>query len=525
MPKCIYESREALSKKLLTGVNKLADNVAATLGPKGRNVVLHRLGESPFITKDGVTVAAFVHLDDKFENVAAQILKQAAAQTNLHAGDGTTTATILAREIFAQAQRYVNSGASPVELKRGIDRAVAVVVGHLQDQSTPVNTLEQVESIATISANNDPVIGKLVASAIDNAGVDGAITVEEARSLETSLDIIEGFRMPAGYVASAFVTDDRRAAVKYDSPLLLITDAKIDSVDQILPILEIVARDGRPLIIVAEEVEGQALAALIMNTARGTIKIAAVKAPFYGDLRKNVLSDLAISTGATFINRESDATLRTAKLTDFGQCKSIDITKGLTTIIGGLGDLEEIESRIEILKAQLGDTDDLRECDNIQHRITKLASGVAVIRVGAPTEVEMIEKKHRVEDALEAVKAAQDEGLVPGGGVALLRAQGALEAETDNEDQALGVEVVRKALSAPLRQMAKNCGESPDLIQNLVMSEKDNIGYDFRNGEVVDMYAAGIIDPLKVTRHALQNAASAAGTLITTSHGIIEIQD
>ena len=525
MPKCVYESREALSKKLLIGVNKLADNVAATLGPKGRNVILHRLGEGPFITKDGVTVAAFVHLDDEFENAAAQILKQAAGQTNLHAGDGTTTATVLAREIFAQAQRYLNAGASPVELKRGIDRAVAVVVGRLRSQSTSVSTLEQVESIATISANNDPVIGKLVASAIDSAGVDGAITVEEARSLETSLDIIEGFRMPSGYVASAFVTDDRRAAVKYDSPLLLITDTKIDKVDQILPVLELVARDGRPLVIVAEEIEGQALAALIMNTARGSMKIAAVKAPFYGDLRKNILSDLALSTGATFINRQGDTTLGAVKLTDFGQCKSIDITKTLTTVVGGSGDLEEIDSRIDILKAQLADTDDLRECDSIQHRITKLASGVAVIRVGAPTEVEMIEKKHRVEDALEAVKAAQDEGLVAGGGVALLRAQDALEVETDNEDQALGVEVVRKALSAPLRQMARNAGESPDLIQNLIAGEKENMGYDFRNAKVVDMYMVGIIDPLKVTRHALQNAASAAGTLITTSHGIIESED
>ena len=324
-------------------------------------------------------------------------------------------------------------------------------------------------------------------------------------------------------MASAFVTDDRRAAVKYDSPLLLITDTKIDTVDQILPVLEVVARDGRPLVIVAEDIEGQALAALIMNTVRGTMKIVAVKAPFYGDLRKNILSDLALSTGATFINRESEVTLRNANLTHFGQCKSIDITKALTTVIGGAGDLEEIDSRIDLLKGQLAETEELRECDAIQHRITKLASGVAVIRVGAPTEVEMIEKKHRVEDALEAVKAAQEEGVIPGGGIALLRTQEGLEPETENEDQSLGVEVVRKALSAPLRQMAQNCGESPDLIENLVASAKENFGYDFRNGDLVDMYVAGIIDPLKVTRSALQNAASAAGTLISTSHGIIEV--
>jgi len=525
MPKCTYQSRDELSKRLLSGVNKLADNVATTLGPKGRNVILHRLGEAPFITKDGVTVAAFVHLADEFENAAAQILKQAAGQTNAQAGDGTTTATVLARDIYVQAQKYISSGASPVELKRGIDKAVKVATWELQQSSRPVNSLEEVENIATISANNDPTIGKLIATAIDSAGTDGAISIEEARSLDTSLDIIEGFRLPAGYVASAFVTDERRAAVKYDSPLLLVTDTKIDSVDQILPVLEIVARDGRPLVIVAEEIEGQALAALIMNTARGTMKIAAVKAPFYGDLRKNILTDLAISTGATFISRDSETTLRTAKLTDFGQCKSIDITKGQTTILGGAGDVEEIDARINLLKGQLAATEDLRECDKIQHRITKLASGVAVIRVGAPTEVEMIEKKHRIEDALEAVKAAQDEGVVPGGGVALLRAQSALEAETDNEDQALGVEVVLKALAAPLRQMAANAGESPDLIQNLVANEKENYGYDFRSGEVVDMYDAGIIDPLKVTRTALQNAASSAGTLITTSHGIIETND
>ena len=523
MPSCKYESREALSQKLLKGVNKLADNVATTLGPRGRNVVLQEKGKTPFITKDGVTVAAFVHLEDEFENVAAQVLKQAASQTNLAAGDGTTTATVLACEIYTQAQKYLSTGASPVEVKRGIDKAVKEVVEFLKELSTPISTLEDVENIATISANNDAVIGKLVATAIDSAGVDGAITVEEARALETSLDILEGFRIPSGYVASAFITDERRAAVKYDDPLLLITDVRIDSVEQILPVLEVVARDGRPLVIFAEEIEGQALAALIMNTARGTMKIAAVKAPFYGDNRKNILSDLAVSTGATFISRQSDISLRDTQLSHMGHSKSIDITKMLTTVVGGSGDLNDVDARINILKGQLEQTTDLRECESIQQRITKLASGVAVIRVGAPTEVEMIEKKHRVEDALEAVKAAQDEGVVPGGGVALLRAMATLEVEVENEDQSLGIEVVRKALPAPLRQMAINCGESPDLIENLVSSGQKNYGYDFRNGEVVDMYVAGIIDPLKVTRTALQNAASAAGILITTSHGIIEI--
>jgi len=507
----------------LSGVNKLADNVATTLGPKGRNVILKEKDKEPFITKDGVTVSVFVHLDDVFENAAAQILKQAASETNIAAGDGTTTATVLAREIFSQAQRYLSAGASPIELKRGIDKAVEVIVENLKELSTPITSLEDVENIATISANNDPVIGRLIATAIDKAGADGAITVEEAKSMETSLDVIEGFRMPAGYVASAFVTDERRGAVKYDSPLLLITDARIDTVEQILPVLEIVSRDGRPLVIFAEEIEGQALAALIMNTVRGTMKIAAVKAPLYGEARKNMLNDLAVSTGATFITRDSGTKLRNAKLTDFGQCKSIDITKILTTVIGGKGNLGEIDKSIDLLKSELQQTEDLRECEKIQDRITKLAAGVAVINVGAATEVEMTEKKHRIEDALEAVKAAQEEGILPGGGVALLHAIKRLKVDTDNEDQALGVEIVKKAVLAPLRQMATNAGQSPDLIEAKIRKARKNSGFNFRDFSTVDMYDAGIIDPLKVTRTALQNAASAAGTLITTSHAIIEI--
>jgi chaperonin GroEL len=523
MPTCKFEDRRVLSEKLLNGVNKLADNVAATLGPKGRNVILKEKDKPHFITKDGVTVAAFVHLDDEFENAGVQILKQAASQTNIVAGDGTTTATVLAREIFIQAQKYLSAGASPIELKRGIDKGVEIIVENLKNLSKSVTSLDDVINIATISANNDSTIGNLVATAIDKAGVDGAITVEEARSLETSLDIVEGFRLPAGYIASAFVNDDRRAAIKYDNPLLLITDARIESVDQILPILEIVARDGRPLVIFAEEIEGQALAALIMNTVRGTMKIAAVKAPFYGETRKNMLEDLATSTGATFITRDSTISLEETTLVDFGRCKSIDITKILTTIVGGKGDFEAIDKKIELLKNEMSQIEDLAECDKIQQRITKLASGVAVIRVGAATEVEMTEKKHRIEDALEAVKAAQEEGIVPGGGVALLRASIGVQIDNLNEDQSLGLEIVKRASLAPLRQMATNSGRSPDLIQNMVELEQENYGYNFKTSTIEDMYVSGIIDPLKVTRVALQNAASAAGTLITTSHAIIEI--
>ena len=525
MPNCKFESRNELNAKVLKGVNTLADNVAATLGPKGRNVILHQKGKDPIITKDGVTVSEFVHLDDWFENAAAQILKQATSQTNSMAGDGTTTATVLARAILNRAQRYITAGASPTELKRGIDLAVESLVARLRAGAQHIETLDDVENIATISANNDRTIGKLVATAVDKAGKDGSITIEESKTVDTSLDVIEGFRVEAGYAASAFITDERRGAVHYDSPLLLITDSRIDAVDQILPALEIVSRDGRPLVIVAEEIEGQALAALIMNTVRGTMKIAAVKAPFYGERRRNILADLALSTGAEFVSADGTVGLKDIKLQHFGQCRSIDITKGNTTVIGGKGDFDEIDRRIELLKVELVQTDDMRECDRIQERITKLASGVAVIKVGAATEVEMVEKKHRIEDALEAVKSAQQEGIVAGGGVALVRASAVLAEVTgvENEDQQFGVDIVREAVRAPLRQMATNCGLSPDLILSQVESAEDNYGYNFRTDATVNMIEEGIIDPVKVTRTALQNAASAAGTLITTSHAIVEV--
>ena len=524
MSRCKFKCRSELNAKVLKGVNVLADNVATTLGPKGRNVILHQKGKDPFITKDGVTVSAFVHVDDEFENAAVQILKQATSQTNTMAGDGTTTATVLAREILVKAQRYITAGASPVELKRGIDAAVQRVVEELQELATHIETLDDVENIATIAANNDRTIGKLVATAVDKAGKDGAITIEESRSIETSLDIIEGFRLESGYAASAFVTDERRGAVHHDSPLLLVTDTKINSVDQILPALEIVSRDGRPLIIVAEDIEGQALAALIMNTVRGSLKVAAIKAPFYGERRRHGLRDIALSTGAEFISRDSTIALRDIKLQHFGQARSVDITKSTTTVIGGKGSPTEIDKFINLLKKELQQTGDMRECEKIQERITKLAAGVAVIKVGAATEVEMIEKKHRVEDALEAVKSAQEEGIVPGGGVALLRSAIVLaQVLVENEDQEYGVAIVEAAAAAPLRQMALNCGLSPDLIEAEIKKAPKNHGYNFRDFVIVDMLEVGIIDPVKVTRTALQNAASAAGTLITTSHAIVEV--
>ena len=522
MPKCKFESRAELNAKVLNGVNILADNVAATLGPRGRNVILHEKGKDPFITKDGVTVAAFVYLEDEFENAAAQILKQATQETNNAAGDGTTTATVLARAVLVKAQKYITSGASPVEIKRGMDLAVEQITSNLKKLATHIETLDDVENIATISANNDRTIGKLVATAVDQAGKDGAITIQESKTVDTTLDIIEGFRLESGYVASAFVTDERRGAAAYDAPLILVTDNKIESVDQILPALELVARDGRPLVLVAEAIEGQALAALIMNTARGTMKIVAVKAPFYGERRRDMLAGLALSTGAEFISRESTVRLRDIKLQHFGQARSVDITKATTTIIGGKGNAAAIDRQIEILKTELKDTEEIMECDKIQERITKLAAGVAVINVGAATEVEMIEKKHRVEDALEAVRSAQEEGILPGGGVALVQCSQKLKVKVENDDQQFGVEIVQGAALEPLRQMATNCGLSPDLIQSEVQNAKKNCGHNFRDFSHVNMYEAGIIDPLKVTRVALQNAVSAAGTLITTSHAIVE---
>ena len=517
-----YSHGSDLSQKILQGVDILANNVASTLGPRGRNVILQKKGATPIITKDGVTVAEFVDLEDPMQNVGVQIVKQASSQTNSDAGDGTTTATVLARSMLAQAQKHLAAGASPIELKRGIDKAVEVLVANLKSLSKAVSSIEDIKHIATISANGDTNIGDLVATAVDAVGKDGAITVEEAKSLDTSLELVEGFRFDAGYTATAFINDERRGVVKYDDPMLLVTDHKVETVDQLLPALEIAARENRPLIVVADEVSGQALAALIMNTVRGTLKVAAVKPPRYGEERRNILSDLAASVGATYVTRDSKASLQNIKLEHFGRSKSIEVEKYITTIVGGRGDHEEIEKRIEGVKSELAATEDLHECHRIQERITRLASGIAIIKVGAPTEIEMLEKRHRVEDALEAVKSAQQEGMLPGGGVALVRAAENLEVEVESDEQALGVGIIRAAVSEPLRQMAKNAGLSPDMVQNLVENEHGTLGYDFVSGDCVEMYDAGIIDPLKVTRSALQNAASVAGILITTSCGIVE---
>mgnify|MGYP003649936606 CR=1 FL=1 len=522
-----YDNNQSLQQKIMNGVNILADNVGSTLGPRGRNVLLQEKGKAPFVTKDGVTVAHFVALKDPIENAAVQVARQAAIETNEIAGDGTTTSTILARAILQESQKHIAAGVAPIELQRGIANTVKEIVNKLSEMSIPVTSLEDIKHIATISANNDSAIGDLVSMAVDKVGQDGSVTIEESRSLETSIDIEEGFKVPAGVAASAFVTDERRSIMYHDDPLVLVTDYKIDAVEPILPILEMIAREGRPLIIVAEEIEGQALAALIMNAMRGTLKIAAIKAPFYGNERRDTLSDLAVSIGATFITRESDTKLNEVQLKHLGTAKSVEGNKYVTTFVGGNANFEEIEKRVDSLKSDIKNCEDLQAAELMQGRIVRLVSGVAVIKVGGATQVEMTEKKHRVEDALEAVRSAQEEGIVPGGGTALLRASQSLAVGSDNphSDQAYGVTTVVRACQAPITQMALNAGLSPDIIIDKVISSPDNMGWDFRNNCLTNMIKGGIIDPVKVTKTALQNAASCAGTLITTNYGIIQTED
>ena len=518
----IYDSGASLDEKILEGVNILADNVASTLGPRGRNVILQEKGKRPIITKDGVSIAEFVDLEDPVMNAGAHVIKQAARETNNAAGDGTTTATVLARAILNYSRRYLISGVSPTELKKGLEKGSEAICKNIEELSRPIQSEEDIAHIATISANNDEVIGNLIAKAVSSVGKDGSITVEEARSVNTSLDLVEGFRFNSGYAAGAFITDDRRGSVSYDDCLILVADCKIDKVEQILHVLKDVAREQRPLVIVASEIEGQALAALIMNTVRGTMKVAAVKAPYYGGERRNIMRDLCVATGASFTTNSGTLSLSDVKLEHLGSCSKIEILKNVTTIVDGVGDQEEIGKHIETIKTEIENTDDLHECERLQQRITRLASGVAIIKVGALTEVEMVEKKHRLEDALEAVKAARDSGIVPGGGIALLRAIEKVELEVENEDQHIGVQCIINAAREPFRQMVTNAGESPDLLENAVNSMEKEMGFNFRTMEPCNMLEQGIIDPAKVAITALQNAVSAAGTLITTGHAIIE---
>jgi chaperonin GroEL len=523
----VYNKETDLTGKIVSGVQKLNEAVATTLGPKGRNVIIHQKGKTPFITKDGVTVASHVHLDDPFENVGAQILKQVSQRTVEDCGDGTTTSTVLASSILIKSHKYITAGSSPVDIRRGMERALEQVVGKIGEMARPVRDVAEIENIAAISANGDHKIGKLIAAAIDKAGIDGAVTIESGNSQETTLDILEGFQFDAGYVSPQFITDERKGSMRYENALVLVTDHNIDSVDQLLPILDPVARDKRPLVIVTENIEGQALAACIMNAVRGTMRIGAIKAPRYGQERKNLLADLALATGATFISKESGKLLTEARFSDLGMVKSVESLKSWSTFVGGKGSLDEIEKRIETLKAEIAQTDDLDECKRIQDRITRLASGVAVIKVGGVTEVDMIERKHRIEDALAAVKSAQQEGILPGGGIALLRASKAIQLQSGHRDEDFGANIILEACQAPIRKIAENCGLPADvIIATLLDTEKcrgDWAGYNFSLEEYVNMDEAGIVDPAKVTRCALQNAVSAASTLMTTNYAIVEV--
>jgi len=523
----VYDNGLSLNTKILNGVNKLADAVSATLGPKGKNVVIHVKGRNPMITKDGVTVAQAVELQDPFENVGAQVLKQVSAVTAQEAGDGTTTATVLARAIMCEAQKYIIAGASPTDLKRGMDSAVAHMISKIEENAQPVKSLEDIEHIATISANGDKKIGKLIATAVDKVGKDGAITIEAGKSVETSLDVVEGFQFNSGYLSPQFITDESRAAMRFENALVLVTDLNVDNLDELFPVLEIVAREKKPFVIIAENVEGQALAALILNAVRGSMKIGVIKAPKYGEERRNIMKDLALSTGAVFISRESGKRLQEVKLKDLGAAKTIESLKQWTTIVGGGGNYEELEKHIEQLKVEITQTEDLSECQIIQERITRLASGVAIIRVGGTTEVDMVERKHRIEDALEAVKSAQLEGILPGGGTALLRLSRGLEnLSVENEDERFGLKILQRACEEPVRKLAENCGDKPDVvIETLLTKTAGDLwsGRNFATGEYVNMDKTGIIDPAKVTRCALQNSVSAASTLLTTSYAIVDI--
>lgn len=518
-----YESGRKLNEKIMNGVNKLADAVGATLGPRGRNVIIKGHNTKPLITKDGVTVAKFVDFDDPFENLGAQIIKQASEETNVAAGDGTTTSTMLARAILDKSQSHLVAGVSPIEIKRGIDLAVGVITEKIKEKAKPVSSKEEIEQIATISANGDKGIGALIGSAVDAVGKDGAITIQEAKSNDTSLELSEGFRFDSGLLANAFITDERRGAMRHNDCLMLVTDRAITTIDEILPVLELAARDGRPFIIVAEDISGQALAAMIMNAMKGTMKVAAIKAPRYGEERRNILSDLSISIGATFISRESGIPLKNVKLSHLGTAQTVEASKFFTTIVGGNQDEEEVETRIASLKQEMEEESSMAKCEKIQERITRLASAIAIIKVGGLTEVEMIEKKHRIEDALEAVNSALDEGIVAGGCSTLLRIVKNIEVAVENTDQSVGVDIVKQAVREPFRKMLSNAGLSPDIYLEKVENHRNkNSGVDVSTGEIVNMFTYGIIDPSKVIRCSLQNAASAASTLLLTDHAIVE---
>ncbi|WP_016835323.1 chaperonin GroEL [Herbaspirillum lusitanum] len=503
--------------RIVKGVNVLADAVKVTLGPKGRNVLLDRSFGAPIITKDGVSVAKEVELKDRLENMGAQVVKQVASKTADVAGDGTTTATVLAQSIVQEGMKYVAAGMNPMDLKRGIDKAVSAAIDELKKISRPITTNKEIAQVGSISANSDEAIGNIIAQAMERVGKEGVITVEDGKSLDNELDVVEGMQFDRGYLSPYFINDPDKQLAKLEDPLILLYDKKISNIRELLPILETSAKAGKPLFIIAEDIEGEALATLVVNSVRGVLKVAAVKAPGFGDRRKAMLEDIAILTGATVISEETGHTLEKASLQELGSAKRIEVLKDVTTIIDGAGEQKKIDARVASIQTQIEQAASDYDKEKLQERVAKLAGGVAVIKVGAATEVEMKEKKDRVDDALHATRAAVEEGIVPGGGVALLRARAAIsKLEGANADQNAGVQIVLRALEAPLRVIASNAGDEPSVVVAKVMAGKGDFGYNAATGEYGDLVKTGVIDPTKVTRTALQNAASIAALILTT---------
>jgi chaperonin GroEL len=509
--------------RIVKGVNVLADAVKVTLGPKGRNVLLERSFGAPTITKDGVSVAKEIELKDRFENMGAQIVKQVASKTADVAGDGTTTATVLAQAIVQEGMKHVAAGLNPMDLKRGIDKAVAAVLDELRKLSKPISTNREIAQVGSISANSDEAIGKIIADAMEKVGKEGVITVEDGKSLENELDVVEGMQFDRGYISPYFINDPDRQAAYLDDALVLLHDKKISNIRDLLPVLEATSKAGKPLLIVAEDIDGEALATLVVNAMRGILKVAAVKAPGFGDRRKAMLEDIAILTGATVISEETGKQLEKTTLEDLGRAKRVEVRKDDTIIIDGAGDAQRIEARVKSIRVQIDEATSDYDREKLQERVAKLAGGVAVIKVGAATEVEMKEKKDRVDDALHATRAAVEEGIVPGGGVALLRARAAVTSlKGGNADQDAGIQIVLRALESPLRVIASNAGDEPSVVIAKVLEGKGNFGYNAATGEYGDLVEAGVVDPTKVTRTALQNAASIAGLILTTDATVAE---
>lgn len=510
--------------RIVRGVNTLANAVKTTLGPKGRNVVLDRSFGAPTVTKDGVSVAKEIELKDKFENIGAQLVKEVAAKTSDNAGDGTTTATVLAQAIVEEGLKYVAAGINPMDLKRGIDKAVAVAVDELQKISRPSSTSKEIAQVASISANSDTSIGEIIANAMDKVGKEGVITVEDGKSLENELDVVEGMQFDRGYLSPYFINNQDKQISALDDPFVLIYDKKISNIRDLLPLLEQVAKTSRPLLIIAEDVEGEALATLVVNNIRGILKTTAVKAPGFGDRRKAMLEDIAILTNGVVISEETGMSLETATLEQLGEAKRIEVGKENTIIIDGFGTVDRIEARVKQIRTQIEEATSDYDREKLQERVAKLAGGVAVIRVGAATEVEMKEKKARVEDALHATRAAVEEGIVPGGGVALIRTKPAIQAlKGSNADQDAGIKLVLRAIEAPLRTIVANAGDEPSVVVNKVSEGQGNFGFNAATGEYGDLVEQGVLDPTKVTRTALQNAASVASLLLTTEVAVAEI--